>query len=114
MSDDAKAWGDFWANNSGGDGSGCLPDRWAVIEQAQQSAWHGFIADLQEGARVLDLATGDGRVLRWMKEKRGDLSLTGIDLAPRLPPAPSGTETRGGIAMEDIGQFGHADLMAPA
>jgi SAM-dependent methyltransferase len=99
---DAAAWGDFWASNSGGSDGGCLPARWAAIEQAQQRAWHAFIADLPEGAAVLDLATGDGRVLRWMRAARGDLALTGIDLAPHLPLAPEGTETRSGVAMEDM------------
>ncbi len=106
MNDDAKSWGDFWANNADktdGEGpSGCLPERWSAIEDAQKAAWSGFIADLTEGARILDLATGDGRVLRWMRDERGDLSLTGIDLAPTLPPAPNGTETRGSVAMEDL------------
>ena len=100
---DAEAWGDFWAANaSGGSEGGCLPQRWAAIEQAQQAVWHGFIADLPQGGRVLDLATGDGRVLGWMRADRGDLDLTGIDLAPALPAPPNGTTTRGGIAMEDL------------
>ncbi|EAQ29224.1 hypothetical protein NAP1_00590 [Erythrobacter sp. NAP1] len=102
MSEDAKAWGDFWAHNAGGDASGCLPERWATIEQAQSAAWSEFVKPLPEGARVLDLATGDGRVLRWMRADRPDLVLTGIDLAPVLPPAPEGTETRGGVAMEEL------------
>ncbi|MHA7819238.1 MAG: class I SAM-dependent methyltransferase [Erythrobacter sp.] len=102
MNDEAKAWGDFWASNAGGDSNGCLPDRWAAIENAQRAAWSSFIGDLPEGARVLDLATGDGRVLRWMLARRRDLSLSGIDLAPTLPPAPPGTRTQGGIAMEDL------------
>lgn len=111
MSEEAKAWGDFWASNSGGDTNGCLPDRWAAIENAQRAAWNNFIADLPEGARVLDLATGDGRVLRWMLEQRSDLSLTGIDLAPTLPPAPAGTTTQGGVAMEKL-PFGDASFGA--
>ena len=102
MSDDAKAWGEFWANNSGGDANGCLPERWAAIEDAQRQAWLGFVGDLPEGAAILDLATGDGRVLHWIYEARSDMALTGIDLAPELPPAPTGTETRGGVAMEDL------------
>lgn len=111
MSDDAKAWGDFWAKNTGGknggpnnstDGGGCLPDRWAAIEEAQQESWRGFVADLPQEAALLDLATGDGRVLRWMRAVRGDLALKGIDLAPELPSAPEGTETLGGIAMEKL------------
>lgn len=102
MSDEAKAWGDFWASNSGGDSNGCLPERWAAIEGAQRAAWSEFVAPLKDGARVLDLATGDGRVLAWMRSQRPDLVLTGIDLAPKLPPAPQGTTTRGGVAMEQL------------
>lgn len=102
MNDDAKAWGDFWASNTGGDTGGCLPDRWATIEQAQRGAWNAFVAGLDSGAKVLDLATGDGRVLGWMLKTRSDLDLTGIDLAPKLPAPPQGTQTRGGIAMEEL------------
>ena len=101
MNDDA-AWSDFWAHNAGADSSGCLPQRWAAIEDAQRTAWHSFIADLPQGARVLDLATGDGRVLGWMRTKRDDLELIGVDLAPTLPAPPQGTQTRGSIAMENL------------
>lgn len=99
---DAEAWQDFWATNSRGEQGGCLPQRWAAIEQAQRGCWHSFIADLPRGAQVLDLATGDGRVLGWMQAERPDLVLTGIDLATELPAAPQGTETRGGIAMDKV------------
>lgn len=100
--DDARAWGEFWKANAGGDSTGCLPERWAAIETAQRAAWRGFAEGLRQGARLLDLATGDGRVLRWLREERRDLDLQGIDRAPELPPAPEGTATRGGIAMEDL------------
>jgi hypothetical protein len=107
---DAAAWSEFWAANAGARQGGCLPQRWAAIEEAQRAAWHGFVAPLPQGAKVLDLATGDGRVLGWMRAVRADLALTGIDLAPALPAPPEGTETRGGIAMEDLpfadGEFG--------
>jgi SAM-dependent methyltransferase len=99
---DAAAWSDFWAANAGSGEGGCLPQRWAAIEQAQRSAWRGFVAEVPEGASVLDLATGDGRVLGWMRAERADLALTGIDLAPALPAPPEGTTTRGGIAMESL------------
>lgn len=101
-SPDAAAWSDFWADNASGDGSGCLPERWAAIEEVQRTAWIGFVAEIGEGAKLLDLATGDGRVLRWMQKARRDLVLTGIDLAPELPRAPDGTETIGGIGMEAL------------
>ena len=99
---DAAAWSDFWAANAGATQGGCLPQRWAAIESAQRTAWRGFIANLPEGARLLDLATGDGRVLGWMRADRSDLALEGIDLAPDLPAAPEGTSTRGGVAMEAL------------
>ncbi|MDP5103874.1 MAG: class I SAM-dependent methyltransferase [Erythrobacter sp.] len=99
---DAEAWKDFWATNARGQQGGCLPQRWAAIEQAQRGCWHSFISDLPQGAGVLDLATGDGRVLGWMQAARPDLVLTGIDLAPDLPTPPEGTTTRGGIGMENL------------
>ena len=103
-------WGEFWKRNAAagargaanGEGGGCLPQRWAAIENAQKGAWTGFVRQLPEGARVLDLATGDSRVLRWMKAARPDLALTGIDLAPQLPPPPAGISTQSGIAMEAL------------
>ena len=109
MTDRTDPWGDFWAQNARArpgqaspDGGGCLPARWAAIEDAQRSAWQSFVGPLPNKARLLDLATGDGRVLRWIRDNRGDLSLTGTDLAPTLPEAPEGTRTQGGIAMEDL------------
>lgn len=101
-------WGDFWALNSrpganaNGDSGGCLPQRWAAIENGQRAAWLGFVDRVEDGGRVLDLATGDSRVLRWLQGKRPDLVLTGIDLSPQLPPPPPGIETRCGIAMESL------------
>jgi SAM-dependent methyltransferase len=108
---DAAAWSDFWAANAGAPQGGCLPQRWAAIEEAQADAWRGFIAALPEGAKVLDLATGDGRVLGWMHAARADLGLTGIDLAPNLPAPPAGTTTQGGIAMESL-PFGDGEFAA--
>lgn len=99
---DAKAWGEFWKRNSGGDANGCLPERWAAIEEAQRQAWRDFAAQLPEEAHLLDCATGDGRVLRWLREERSDLDLTGIDRAEELPPAPEGTVLRGGVEMEAL------------
>lgn len=103
--DHKKAWGDFWARNRrGGDGDsgGCLPARWAGIEDLQKAAWHSFAKRLPKGSRALDLATGDGRVMRWLLAKRRDLKLVGSDLAPELPEPPRGTKMRAGVAMEDL------------
>lgn len=108
--DHAKAWGDFWARNqAGSDAGGCLPQRWSGIEERQKAAWAGFAKQLPKGARLLDLATGDGRVMRWLLAGRRDLKLTGCDLASQLPAPPKGTKVRAGVRMEDLpfgdGQF---------
>ncbi len=102
----SDVWTDFWAETARGDsaatGGGCLPTHSPVLEDAQKAAWFGFIAKLPKSARLLDLATGDGRVLKWMLARRRDLKLTGVDLAPELPDAPRGTKLRGGVAMESL------------
>ncbi len=61
-----------------------------------------FARELPKSARVLDLATGDGCVMRWMLSVRSDLKLTGVDLAPTLPSAPRGTTIKSGVAMEKL------------
>jgi len=111
---DRTAWSDFWANNAGSTAGGCLPTRSAEIEAAQRASWAEFVADLPKGATVLDLATGDGRVLGWMRAERDDLKLLGIDFAPDLPPPPESTETRGGIAMEElpVEDYSHAAIVS--
>lgn len=99
---DRKAWGDFWARQSGRSEGGCLPYRWKGIDSVQQEAWRGFAKGLPDRAKVLDLATGDGRVMVWLRQERPDLELIGVDLAPQLPPAPEGTTVHAAIAMEDL------------
>jgi ubiquinone/menaquinone biosynthesis C-methylase UbiE len=100
------AWSDFWARNaqSGGaaEGGGCLPARWHAIEKAQSAAWARFADTLGPKARLIDLATGDARVLRWFQAIRPDLVLTGSDLAPQLPQAPRGVAIHARTAMEDL------------
>ncbi len=100
-------WGDFWALNGPrggamGGGNGCLPQRWAAIERALSAQWKDFAKGIAEDAAVLDLATGDGRVMAWLREVRPDLGCTGIDLSPSLPPAPAGTQTKAGVPMEQL------------
>lgn len=111
-STDRAAWSDFWAQESGkASGGGCLPQGWAGIDQAQQQVWRGVAKQLRRSARVLDLATGDARVLRWLRAARADLKLTGVDAAPTLPPAPNGCKVRAGVAMEEL-PFGNASFDA--
>lgn len=107
---DSAAWSVFWEQNARRGGGGCLPTRWDGIEKPQKSAWARFAATIARDSHVLDLATGDARVPRWIAAERSDLAMTGVDLAPKLPPAPAGVRVLPSIAMEDLpfddGSFG--------
>ncbi|VVT13810.1 class I SAM-dependent methyltransferase [Erythrobacter sp. EC-HK427] len=99
------AWNAFWAQNAAspaGSGGGCLPAASPGIDRVQAKAWASFAAKLPRAARVLDLATGDGRVMQRLLDARRDLKPVGIDLATTLPPAPRGTKLRGGVLMHDL------------
>lgn len=102
------AWTDFWTADGGRSG-GCLADVTPAIEAVQRQQWEAAAGPLPRGARVLDLASGDGVVLGHIRRVRPDLKLTGVDSAERLPPAPKGVTLRGGIQMESLpfgdGQF---------
>lgn len=99
----ADAWKDFWAQNaSAGKDGGCLPAKWQGIDTAQRATWRKFGEKLPRNAHVLDIATGDGRVMSWMLKNRRDLKFLGVDMAPQLPPAPKGTKTKAGVAMESL------------
>ena len=99
--DNRKAWADFWAANASG-GASCVPDGLKEIDAAQRAAWQGFARTLDKGARVLDLATGDGAALKKMREARADLRLTGVDSSAALPPPPRGIALRAGVPMEAL------------
>lgn len=103
---DLGPWAEFWAEAARGGrsatGIGCLPHHSAALEGAQKAIWSQFAKTMPRSARLLDLATGDGRVLKWMLARRRDLKLVGVDLAPRLPDAPRGTTLRAGIAIEAL------------
>jgi SAM-dependent methyltransferase len=96
------AWGDFWASQADQGGGGCLSARWKVIDDAQRTAWREFARRLPPKAKLLDLATGDGRVMGWLLEARRDLKPLGVDLASSLPRPPKGARSRGGVAMEAL------------
>jgi SAM-dependent methyltransferase len=94
----AQAWNDYWAGQQGG----CLPESSSTLDAAFRAEWHRVALALGDKARVIDLATGNGVVLRWLHQARPDLDLTGVDLAAPLPPPPPGCVTRGGVAMEHL------------
>ncbi|MCP5384292.1 MAG: methyltransferase domain-containing protein [Sphingomonadaceae bacterium] len=98
----SRSWGDFWAANAASGGGGCLPSAWQAIDAAQRKVWKRAAQHLPRKARMLDLATGDGRVMAAILAERPDVKATGVDLAPVLPPPPTGTKVRAGVAMEDL------------
>ncbi len=94
-----QAWSDYWSERP----SGCLPEASSPLDRAFRDEWHRVAAALPERARLLDLASGNGAVLRWLIEARADLDLTGVDLADPLPPPPPGVSAMlGGVAMESL------------
>jgi ubiquinone/menaquinone biosynthesis C-methylase UbiE len=96
----AEHWDRFWTAD-GRTGSGCLPGA-DPLERVQREIWNEFAGTLPRGARVLDLGTGDGRVMGWLLERRRDLKPTGIDYARQLPPPPRGAKSRAGISIEHV------------
>jgi len=99
--DNRAPWADFWAGQPKS-GGGCLPQGLRQIDAAQRVAWEAFARELPKGARVLDLATGDGAVLKKLQGARRDLKLTGVDSSNVLPQSPVGMTLRAGIAMERL------------
>ncbi len=99
-----KAWDAFWdqGHASGSARGGCLPDAWQGIDRTQTEVWTDFARKLPRGARVLDLATGDGRVMAKLLHARRDLKPVGIDQASELPPPPKGAKVRTGVLMRDL------------
>ena len=96
----AEHWDRFWTSDSRS-GSGCLPER-NPAERAQRQIWHEFAQSLPRGARILDLGTGDGRVMGWLLERRRDLKPTGVDSARQLPAPPQGSRVRAGVSIEQV------------
>lgn len=100
--DNRAAWADFWSREAGESSAGCLPHGLQGIDAAQGGVWTNLARELTKGARVLDLGTGDGAVLKKILAVRKDLRLTGVDSSPTLPPAPKGIALRGGVAAEAL------------
>jgi SAM-dependent methyltransferase len=96
------SWSDFWESGQAEAGCGGSATRWNAIEAAQGPVWQRFARTLPKGARVVDLATGNGVVMGWLAGARRDLKLVGVDLAPRIPAPPKGTRSIPGVAMEAL------------
>lgn len=76
-----RGWHHYWQDNRL---AACVPEN-PMAAAAIERHWQGYFATLPSGARVLDVATGNGVLLVWaVQAARGvgrELSLTGVDLA---------------------------------
>lgn len=99
---DLQPWSAYWSSGGRTGSRGCLPGGVPTIQAVQQQLWTEEAKPLRKAASVLDLATGDGAVLRIMLSVRRDLKLTGVDLAQDLPAAPAGIGLKSGVAAERL------------
>lgn len=95
-------WAEFWSRSRPAGEGGCLPHALQRIDDAETAAWQDFAAKLPRRGRVLDLATGDGVVLKKIARIRQDLNLLGVDSSPSLPQPPKGISLRAGVPLEKL------------
>jgi SAM-dependent methyltransferase len=105
-----RGWRDFWKHDCL---SACMPDNSATAEQIAD-VWRQQFSVFPDGARILDVATGNGIVLahaaRAARTTGRRFELTGIDLAdidpPRyvseLDPDLKSARFLGGVAAESL------------
>lgn len=104
-----QAWTDYWKT---GRGASCFEG--SDVEVRLSRLWEELVDALPEGARVLDLATGNGTVAaccaRRARARGMRMEITAVDAAaidpPRYAPDPEGllaTVTfRGGVRLESL------------
>lgn len=103
MSDSAAAWAAFWRQEAlRADPRASLGGLPPDVAQVLDEEWRALARRLPRGGRVLDLASGNGAVLRIMARVRPDLRLTGIDSAGELGPAPRGITMRAATSCERL------------
>ena len=96
----ARAWSAFWATSAH---AGCLPNAPALLARLGE-VWAGFARELPDGA-VLDIASGNGSVIRALRTIAPRLQLAGVDYAEVGAPAAA-LGIRGGV---DAAQLPFAD-----
>ncbi|MEK6201633.1 MAG: class I SAM-dependent methyltransferase, partial [Desulfobulbaceae bacterium] len=67
-----------------------------------QGIWADFFDGLPRNAKLLDLGTGGGAVLREAQARRPDLQLTGVDYAKVLPDLGEEIAMLPGVCLEDL------------
>ena len=95
---DASAWSQYWLSTSGA--AGCLPGRSSVIDEAHSAKWRTWVAGVDHGSKLLDLACGNGAVIATLLQIRDDIQAIGVDYAPALPPGPRNARLIPNVQME--------------
>lgn len=101
MSAAQTGWAGFWQDEPAAESGATLANLAPELRDCLDAPWHAFAAGLPARARVLDLATGGGVVLDLLRRHRGDLALTGVDAAPKLPKR-RGMTLRGGVWLDRL------------
>lgn len=101
-SDEDIAWKTFWARQMTASTAGIVSQEWSAISYAQFEAWKTLAQRLPQSAKILDIASGNGKLLEMLLAMRPDVEALGIDIATHLPPAPNGVELIGGVRMENL------------
>ncbi|NVD45452.1 class I SAM-dependent methyltransferase [Qipengyuania atrilutea] len=97
-----KVWKAFWDRQRTVRTPGVVSQQWDAISRAQFDAWADFSALLPLEARVLDLATGFGKLPEMLRAIRSDVTIVGIDVAEPLPKGSDGVQLLGGVSMEAL------------
>ena len=97
-----EVWKSFWQRERSASSPAIVSTQWNAISKAQFDAWADFAEKIEPGARVIDFATGAGKLPKLLRAARPDLKITGIDIANPLPDAGEGIELIGGVVMEDV------------
>ncbi len=95
-----QVWKAFWERQRTAKSPAVVSSEWNAISKAQFEAWVEFCERLPEGAHVLDIATGSGKVIEMLRGVRADVTGTGIDIADPLPPSSDGMKLIGGVSMD--------------
>ena len=103
MSDQIEiaAWSAYW--RSGQDGS-CFEGGQSDIQLAE--IWDAFVSQFQDGARLIDLAAGNGIAARWCAQaartRNLNLEIEAVDAAELNPKPAPGVGFRSGVRLESL------------
>ncbi|MDT0628319.1 class I SAM-dependent methyltransferase [Alteromonas sp. W364] len=78
MINESKAWDLYWET---GALESCVTQSDELVQSALETLWTGFVSDKSQTQSLLDLATGNGSVLKILVQVQPTLQLTGVDQA---------------------------------